>query len=189
MHPDPVLREPATAVTTIDDSVRRLARDMAETMYAAPGIGLAAPQVGVQRRVFVYRLSEEEELRTLVNPEIVSSSGEVTEDEGCLSIPGLTYPVTRAQRVSVKALDLEGNAVAYDAEDMEARVIQHEVDHLDGVLFIDRIDDVLRREARRILRERALGGTAAPAQRTSASNEVQSRAVAARSTQNPGARI
>jgi peptide deformylase len=168
MHPDPVLREAATAVGAIDDSVRQLARDMAETMYAAPGIGLAAPQVGVQRRVLVYRLSEEDELRTLVNPEIVSSSGELTEDEGCLSIPGLAYPVTRAQHVSVTALDLDGNMLAYDADDMEARVIQHEVDHLDGVLFIDRIDDALRREVRRILRERALSGAPLPEQRTPA---------------------
>jgi len=154
MFPDPVLREAAAPVTDIDDSIRTLARDMAETMYDAPGIGLAAPQVGVQRRVVVYRTSEEDELRTLINPQIVSSSGEITEDEGCLSIPGLAYPVTRAQRVSVKALDLDGNALAYDAEDLEARVIQHEIDHLDGVLFIDHIDKALQREARRILRER-----------------------------------
>src|SRR5437867_2588884 len=145
LYPDPVLREPAAAVTVVDDSVRTLARDLAETMYDAPGVGLAAPQVGVQRRVVVYRVSEEDELRTLINPEIVSSSGELTEDEGCLSIPGLAYPVTRAQRVSVKALDLDGKSVAYDAEDLEARVIQHEIDHLDGVLFIDRIDEEMRR--------------------------------------------
>jgi peptide deformylase len=161
MYPDPVLREPAAPVVEIDDAIRALARDMAETMYDAPGVGLAAPQVGVQRRVLVYRTSEEDELHTLVNPTIVSSSGEVTEDEGCLSIPGLAYPVTRAQRVSVNALDLEGNTVVYDAEDMEARVIQHEIDHLDGVLFIDRIDKPLQREARRILRER-IEGTAPP---------------------------
>jgi peptide deformylase len=167
MYPDPVLREPAAPVVVVDDSVRSLARDMAETMYDAPGIGLAAPQVGVQRRILVYRTSEEDELHTLINPEIVSASGEVTEDEGCLSIPGLAYPVTRAQKVSVKALDLDGNAVAYDAEDLEARVIQHEVDHLDGILFIDRIDKALQREARRVLRER-IEGTAPTPQRTSA---------------------
>jgi peptide deformylase len=165
--PDPVLREPAAVVTVVDDSVRALARDMAETMYDAPGIGLAAPQVGVQRRIVVYRTSEEDELHTLINPEIVASSGEVTEDEGCLSIPGLAYPVTRAQKVSVTALDADGNPLAYDAEDLEARVIQHEIDHLDGVLFIDRIDEELRREARRILRERIEGTEPAP-QRTTA---------------------
>jgi len=167
LYPDPVLREAATPVGVVDDSVRQLARDMAETMYDAPGVGLAAPQVGVQRRVVVYRTSEEDELHTLINPAIVSSSGEVTEDEGCLSIPGLAYPVTRAQKVSVRALDLEGKELAYDAEDMEARVIQHEIDHLDGVLFIDRIDESLRREARRVLRER-IEGTAPTPQRTPA---------------------
>ena len=168
MYPDPVLREPAQRVTTVDDSVRQLARDMAETMYDAPGVGLAAPQIGVQRRVVVYRISEEDELRTLVNPVIVSSSGEQTDDEGCLSIPGLAYPVTRAQQVSVTALDLDGNEVSYDAEDLEARVIQHEVDHLDGVLFLDRIDDAQRREALGILRERTLSGAPTPTPRTPA---------------------
>src|SRR5712692_11398121 len=101
MYPDPVLREPAGPVSVVDDSVRKLADDLAQTMYAAPGIGLAAPQVGVQRRVVVYRISEEDELRTLVNPAIVSSSGEQTDDEGCLSIPGIAFPVTRAQQVQV----------------------------------------------------------------------------------------
>ncbi len=167
MYPDPVLREPAAPVGAVDDSVRQLARDMAETMYDAPGVGLAAPQVGVQRRVLVYRVSEEDELHTLINPVIVSSSGELIEDEGCLSIPGLAYPVARAQNVSVRALDLEGNELTYDASDMEARVIQHEVDHLDGVLFIDRIEKSLQREARRILRERIEGSSPTP-QRTSA---------------------
>ena len=167
LYPDPVLREPATPVGAVDDSVRQLARDMAETMYDAPGVGLAAPQVGVQRRVVVYRVSEEDELHTLINPAIVSSSGEVTEEEGCLSIPGLAYPVTRAQKVRVTALDLDGKQLAYDAEDMEARVIQHEIDHLDGVLFIDRIDEASSREARRLLRER-LDGTAPTPLRTTA---------------------
>ena len=168
MYPDPVLREPATPVSVVDDSVRRLARDMTETMIAAPGVGLAAPQVGVQRRVVVYRVGEEDEIHTLVNPEIVSSSGEQTDDEGCLSIPGLAYPVTRAMNVTVKAIDLDGEEVSIDAVELEARVIQHEIDHLDGVLFIDRIDDELRREARRILRERALNGTPTPQPRTPA---------------------
>lgn len=167
-YPDPRLHKVASKVPVVDDRIRKLVSDMAETMYAAPGIGLAAPQVGVQRRVVVYRLTEEDELRTLVNPEIVSSSGEQTGDEGCLSIPGLAYPVARAFNVTVKALDLDGNSVSYDAEELEARVIQHEIDHLNGVLFIDRIDDELRREARRILRERALEGTPTPLLRTPA---------------------
>jgi len=163
-YPDPVLREPGAPVAAVDESVRQLARDLAETMYAAPGIGLAAPQVGVQRRVVVYRISEEDELRTLVNPTIAESSGTQTDDEGCLSIPGLAYPVTRAQRVRVRALSLDGAELDYEAEDLEARVIQHELDHLDGILFIDRIDDAQRREALRIVRERALSGAPAPAQ-------------------------
>lgn len=168
LYPDPVLREPAAAVTDVDDAVRKLVADMTETMHAAEGAGLAAPQIGVQRRVLVYHVPEEEEVRVrvLVNPEIVGSSGDQTADEGCLSIPGLAYPVTRAQRVRVRGLDSDGAPVDYEAEDFEARVIQHEVDHLDGVLYVDRIDRALRREALRILRERALGGEVTPLPRT-----------------------
>lgn len=168
LYPDPVLREPAALVPDVDDAVRKLLADMTDTMHAAEGAGLAAPQVGVQRRVLVYHLPDEEEVRVraLVNPEIVASSGELTADEGCLSIPGLAYPVTRAQHVRVRGLDPDGAAVEYDADDFEARVIQHEVDHLDGVLYIDRIDREVRREALRILRERALGGGPTPVPRT-----------------------
>lgn len=155
-YPDPVLREPATPVSEVDESVRKLITDMAETMRAAPGVGLAAPQVGVQRRVLVYCIGEDGPLRALVNPEITDRSGEMIGDEGCLSIPGLAYEVKRAQRVAVKGLDENGQPVAYEAEDLEARVIQHEVDHLDGVLFLDRLDPEDRREAMRLLRERAL---------------------------------
>lgn len=154
IYPDPVLREPAGEVADVDASVRKLIRDMRETMHAAPGIGLAAPQVGVQRRVLVYEL--EEEFRALVNPQILSREGEDTDDEGCLSIPGLTYPVTRAERIRVRGLDEDGAEVFVEASELEARVIQHEVDHLDGVLFIDRLAPELRREALRTLRERAL---------------------------------
>jgi peptide deformylase len=162
MYPDPVLREPAAPVADVDDSVRKLAEDLAQTMYAAPGVGLAAPQVGVQRRVVVYRVSEEDELHILVNPIIASSFGEQTDDEGCLSIPGVAYPVTRAQTVRVTALDADGKQLDYEVTDLEARVVQHEIDHLDGVLFIDRIDLELRREALRTLRERALDGGPTP---------------------------
>src|SRR5947209_6031991 len=114
MYLDPVLREPAAPVADVDESVRKLAEDLAQTMYAAPGVGLAAPQVGVQRRVVVYRVSEEDELHILVNPIIASSSGEQTDDEGCLSIPGLAYPVARAQTVRVTALDADGNQLDYE---------------------------------------------------------------------------
>jgi peptide deformylase len=161
LYPDPVLREPSAPVADVDDSIRKLIIDMGETMRAAPGIGLAAPQVGVQRRVLVYALSEEDEIVGLVNPEIVERGGTIVEDEGCLSIPGLSFPVARAQSVVVKGLDPLGQPKQIEAVDLEARVLQHEVDHLDGILFIERIDPELRREAKRILRERALDGVPA----------------------------
>ena len=164
IYPDPVLREPAAPVTIVDDDVRKLIADMSETMKDAPGVGLAAPQVGVQRRVLVFQAFEDEPLRALMNPEITRSEGEVVENEGCLSIPGLAYPVPRAERITVKALIENGETVEIEAEDFEARVIQHEVDHLNGILYIDRIEPELRKEAKRILRERALGGpVSAPA--------------------------
>jgi peptide deformylase len=169
MYPDPVLREPASAVTEVDDSVHKLVRDMSETMRAAPGVGLAAPQIGVQRRVLVYDVAEEEEdLHVLINPEIVERFGEVIADEGCLSIPGLAFPLARAQKVTVRALGADGAQVEYEAEDLEARVIQHEVDHLDGVLFIDRLPPDERREAMRAIREQAVNGAPTPAPRTPA---------------------
>lgn len=161
LYPDPVLREPAAPVGDVDDAVRKLIEDMGETMRAAPGVGLAAPQVGVQRRVLVYSVSVEEPIHALVNPEIVERRGEETGEEGCLSIPGLSYPVARAQQVVVRALDGEGKPVTLEAEEFEARVIQHEVDHLDGVLFLDRLAPEVRREAMRELREQALDGDAA----------------------------
>ena len=158
IYPDPILRESAQAVVAVDDGVRKLIADMGETMRAAPGVGLAAPQVGVPRRVLVYSLSEEDEVIGLVDAEIVERSDEtVTEDEGCLSIPGLAYPVPRAQRVLVRALDANGNRLEIDAVDMEARILQHEIDHLDGILFLERIDPELRREALGIIRERGEG--------------------------------
>src|SRR5438477_9330437 len=169
IFPDPVLRESTSPVKVVDDSVRKLVADMTETMIDAPGVGLAAPQVGVQRRVLVYRAYEEDPVRALIDPEITKRDGEVTENEGCLSIPGLAYPVARAERITVRALDENGNTLEIEAEDFEARVIQHEVDHLDGVLYIDRIDPELRREAMRILRERALGDFRTPV------SKVQSR--------------
>ncbi len=165
IYPDPVLREPAAVVDLVDDAVRKLVADMFETMQDAPGVGLAAPQVGVQRRVLVYRAFDDDPLRALINPEITKSEGEQTENEGCLSIPGLAYPVPRAERIVVRALDPNGEPFEHEAEEYEARVIQHEVDHLNGILYIDRIDPELRREAKRILRERALGNAAPQPQR------------------------
>ncbi|MEX2394720.1 MAG: peptide deformylase [Actinomycetota bacterium] len=163
MYPDPVLREPTAAVEVVDDDVRKLIADMGETMRAAPGIGLAAPQVGVQRRVFVYALSEEDEIVGVVNPEIVVREGEVTDVEACLSIPGVSADVTRAQRVVVRGLDANGDEIEIDATDLEARCMQHEIDHLDGVLYIDRLEDEQRKEVLRFLRERAMGNVPAVA--------------------------
>jgi peptide deformylase len=168
MFPDPVLREPAAPVREVDESVRKLILDMGETMRAAEGAGLAAPQVGVQRRVFVYKLGDEEALHALVNPEIIERKGSIVTDEGCLSIPGLYYPVERAEFVVVRALDSDGEPIEYSGEELEARVIQHEIDHLDGVLFIDRIGPEERREALRIIRERALEGGPTPTPRVPA---------------------
>jgi len=166
MYPDPVLREAAPPVTSVDDSVRKLIADMTETMHAAPGVGLAAPQVGVQRRVFVFRPSIEEPVGAFVNPEIVERSGEAVDEEGCLSIPGLAYPVVRSEHILVRGLDGDGEPIELEATDYTARILQHEIDHLDGVLFIDRIDPDLRREALRLIRERAVNGTPTPIPRT-----------------------
>jgi peptide deformylase len=157
MYPDPVLREPAAPVGAIDDDVRKLITDMSETMRDAPGIGLAAPQIGVQRRVLVYSLGEEEDIVAVVNPEIVELDGSIVDSEACLSIPGISYEVERSQRVVVRGLDADGEPIEIDAIELEARVLQHEIDHLDGVLFIDRISAELRKEALGILRERVLG--------------------------------
>jgi peptide deformylase len=163
IYPDPVLREPAAPVGVVDDSVRKLIADMSETMKDAPGVGLAAPQVGVQRRVLVYQAFEDDPLRALIDPEITKAEGEATENEGCLSIPGLAYPVPRATHIVVKALNENGEVFEHEAEEFEARVIQHEVDHLNGILYLDRIDPELRREAKRILRERLTeNGAAGP---------------------------
>lgn len=153
---DPALRERAREVEKVTEDHRRLARDMIETMRAAPGVGLAGPQVGVMERIFVWELDEEQGV--FINPRIVERSAEtVTEEEGCLSLPGLAYDVERHREVTVEALDEEGHPVTITGEDLLARIFQHEVDHLDGVLFIDRLDEDARREALRALREQALG--------------------------------
>ena len=146
---DPVLRETARPVTDFDDELAELSRRMIRVMHDAPGIGLAAPQVGVVRRVIVYHVDEQPV--TLVNPEIVSTSVE-TEilDEGCLSVPGVSVPVERPAAIRVRAQGLHGERLEYDADDLEARVIQHETDHLNGVLIRER---TTRQERARALRE------------------------------------
>ena len=134
-----ILRGKARRVGRIDDSVRRLIDDMVDTMRAAPGVGLAAPQVGVPLRVIV--VEYENQLYTVVTPEIVKRSGEVTDEEGCLSAPHWQGPVSRATSLVVKGRDREGKEVRIKAEGWLARIFQHEVDHLEGVLFLDRVQD------------------------------------------------
>jgi len=137
-YPDPRLYRKAVPVGAVDESVRTLVREMAETMYAAPGIGLAAPQVDVPKRVVVIDASEtRNQLLVLINPEIVSCEGVQYCEEGCLSVPGIYEPVERAERVTVRALDLEGKPFTRTAEELLAVCIQHELDHLEGKVFVD----------------------------------------------------
>jgi len=153
---DPVLRSPGLDVVDFDDRLSALAADMRETMLAAPGVGLAAPQVGVPRRLFTFDSGEE--AGAYANPEIVWRSEETQEsDEGCLSIPGVYFPVVRALNVKVRAQTLDGERVEREAEGFLARIFQHEIDHLAGTLFVDRLDPEARREAMRLIREAELG--------------------------------
>ena len=154
VYGDPVLKQRATEVTEIDGALRRLADDMLETMYAAPGVGLAAPQVGVQKRFFVYDIGEGP--GAIVNPVIHTRDGEWIYDEGCLSVPGLYWPITRAKTVHLTGLDLDGNEVEFEADELLARLFQHEVDHLDGRLLLEELDAEARKEALRALRSRTL---------------------------------
>jgi len=151
-YPDPRLRKKAVAVEAVDASVRALVDDMLETMYAAPGIGLAANQVNVQKRVIVIDLSEEKnDPLCLINPEILSLSGTEEMDEGCLSVPGIFEKVSRADKVRVKALNREGVAIEMDAEGLLAVCIQHEIDHLEGKLFVDYLSPLKRMRAKKKL--------------------------------------
>lgn len=151
---DPVLKQPTQDVTEIDGRLSKLVEDMVQTMYEAPGAGLAANQVGVQRRVFVYDIGDG--ARAVVNPRIVESSGEWVYDEGCLSVPGLSWPIVRPDRVHLVGWDPDGRELSIEADTLEGRVFQHEVDHLDGVLLLERLDEDQRKEALRVLRARAM---------------------------------
>ena len=152
---DPVLKQRASEVENIDATLVRLAEDMITTMHAAPGVGLAAPQVGVQKRLFVYDVGDGPDV--LVNPVIDESRGEWTFEEGCLSVPELSWPIVRPKEVHLKGFDLDGNEVSLEADELLARLFQHELDHLDGVLLLEHLEPDQRKEARRILRQRALG--------------------------------
>jgi peptide deformylase len=152
---DPVLRQRAADVADIDGRLAKLADDMLATMYDAPGAGLAAPQVGVQKRLFVYDVGEGP--GTIINPEIRESRGEWEFEEGCLSVPGLSWQIVRPKEVHLVGYDLDGNEVSIEADEFEARCFLHELDHLDGVLLLERLDPDTRKQALRTIRDTGLG--------------------------------
>jgi peptide deformylase len=149
---DPVLRQRARDVTEIDGDLARVVDTMIETMYEANGVGLAAPQVGIQRRFFTYDVGDGPGV--LINPEIVDTVGEWVYDEGCLSVPGLHFEIVRPKVVTVRGLDLDGNEVVVEGDELMGRMLLHEIDHLDGILLLDRLAPETRREALRELRRR-----------------------------------
>jgi peptide deformylase len=152
---DPVLTQPAAEVTDINGSLADLAGAMVEIMYEARGLGVAAPQVGVQKRLFVYQMGEDGDPVTVVNPSVSDSAGEWEFEEGCLSIPGLYFPIVRPKQILLTGWDLDGNELAIEADEIEARCFQHEIDHLDGVLLLSRLDKDQRKRAMRELRRRS----------------------------------
>jgi peptide deformylase len=162
---DPVLRTPAQPVTDFDKELRQLVKDLEETMIDAPGAGLAAPQIGVSLRVFTYHVDGV--LGHLVNPDLDLSDDEQEGEEGCLSFPGLVYDTRRALTVVAKGFDMHGEPVVIEGSELLARAIQHETDHLDGVLFIDRLDKAQRKLALKAIREAEWAGAPAPAVKVS----------------------
>jgi peptide deformylase len=153
---DPVLREPSKPVDRFDGALRRIVDEMMETMYAANGVGLAGPQVGLSLRLFTYDDGETGP-SFLANPELSLMEDELISDEGCLSIPGPYYPTVRAQRVRISGADERGRRVEIDADGLLARIFQHETDHLHGMLYIDRLDDAGRRAVMAELRQIEMG--------------------------------
>jgi peptide deformylase len=158
---DPILRRRALPIEEVTAEVRQTIADMTETMYDEVGIGLAAPQVGISLRLVVVGDEDGRGVRTLINPVIVEQGGQVTAEEGCLSIPGIFAPVTRAAWVRLEARDADGKPVELTARGLRARVLQHELDHLDGVLFIDRLDPVTRDRIKRKIKKEGLREDAA----------------------------
>ena len=150
------LKQRCPDVTEFDGALARLADDMIETMYAAPGVGLAANQIGIQKRIFVYDAGDGP--FTVVNPTIVDTSENWEYEEGCLSVPGLYFPIVRPRCVTLKGYDLDGKEFTRKGEDLLGRIFLHETDHLDGFLLLDRLDGDLRREAMKILRSGGTGG-------------------------------
>jgi len=159
-YPDPRLRKVAAPVAAVTPEIKKLVRDMADTMYAAPGVGLAATQVDVHKRVIVMDISDaHDELRVFINPEIIAAEGEAECEEGCLSVPGYYDKVSRAAKVRVRALDAEGEPFELDAEGLLAVCIQHEIDHLSGKVFVDRLSPLKRaRLAARLRKKQRLAG-------------------------------
>ena len=160
-YPNPELKKKSAPVTVITDSVRDLVRDLTESMYAAPGVGLAAPQLGIHQRVIIIDISgknEPPDLIVAINPTIIHAEGESYEEEGCLSVPDYAANVKRHARVIVKALDLSGAERTWKAEDLLAVAFQHEIDHLDGILFVDHLStlkrELFQRKARKAAEER-----------------------------------
>ena len=153
---DPALRKSAIPVGEVTPEVRKIIADMTETMYDEVGIGLAAPQVGIALRLIVISDEEGRGVQALLNPAIVDRSGEVTSEEGCLSIPGVFAPVARAARVTVQARSVDGEPLTIEARGLRSRVLQHEIDHLDGVLFIDRVDPMVRDRIKRKIKKEGL---------------------------------
>ncbi|HWD24537.1 MAG TPA: peptide deformylase [Acidimicrobiales bacterium] len=156
---DPVLRQRTREVDVVDAALLRLVEDMFETMYDAPGVGLAANQVGVERRLFVYDVGDGP--NAVLNPVIVESRGEWEYEEGCLSIPDLSWTIVRPKEVHLRGVSLEGEEIDIEADELLARCFQHEVDHLDGVLIVERLDDPARREAKRLIRDHLLASAPA----------------------------
>jgi len=164
LYPDPILRRRCPEVEAFGADVEALARDLADTMYDAPGVGLAAPQIGVEARVAVVDVSPgqpESKLHVLVNPRVLEASGRESDSEGCLSIPGLSERVDRPSRVRVEAFDPAGERFELEAEGFFARALCHEIDHLDGVLFFERLTGLRKELALRRLRKLPLGGEGA----------------------------
>ncbi len=154
MYGDPVLTQATTPVEDINGRIAALAEVMIETMYEAPGAGLAANQIGVQKRLFVYDQGDGPVV--VVNPVIVETDGEWTFEEGCLSVPGLSWEITRPNAVHLTGYDLDGNEIDIETDEYEGRIFQHEMDHLEGVLLVERLDEDQRREAKKLLRKRRL---------------------------------
>lgn len=163
-YPDKRLREPGKDVEEFDAELHALIDDMAETMYAAPGVGLAATQLGIPKRLFIIDVATDEDepsdLRVFINPEIIAAEGETTFNEGCLSFPGLREDIDRAERVTVRALDKDGNPFELEADGLLAIAIQHENDHLDGKLMIDHLSVLRRRLMHRAMMKRAAADAA-----------------------------